>query len=141
MCSSPATPKAARWLPTFHTLGGASFGFQAGADSAEVIMLAMTESGLNNLLSSSVKLGGDVSVAVGGASAGAGAATAGLSADILIYSAPGTLRRVLRPRAPVVSVRDSFNKAYYGKEVTPTHVLLARHAEESGVRPASGSGR
>jgi hypothetical protein len=38
--------KSGRWMgPTFHSMGGASFGFQAGADSAQVIALAMTERG------------------------------------------------------------------------------------------------
>src|SRR5262245_28154134 len=39
--------KGDKWLgPTFHTLGGASFGFQAGADSAEILLLAMTDRGM-----------------------------------------------------------------------------------------------
>jgi lipid-binding SYLF domain-containing protein len=118
-------PKTKRWLgPTFHGLGGASFGFQAGADSAEVIALAMTERGLNNLLNPSVKLGGDVSVAVGSASAGRGGATAGLSADILVYSRSKGLYGGFSVDGSVVSVKDSLNKAYYGKEVTPTDVLI-----------------
>jgi lipid-binding SYLF domain-containing protein len=117
--------KSGRWMgPTFHSMGGASFGFQAGADSAQVIALAMTERGLTKLLSPSVKLGGDVSVAVGGASAGAGAATAGLSADILVYSHSKGLYGGFSAEGSVVSVRDSLNKAYYGKEVSPSDVLL-----------------
>src|SRR5262245_1200135 len=36
--------KSGQWRgPAFHTLGGASFGFQAGADAAEVIIVALTE--------------------------------------------------------------------------------------------------
>ncbi len=133
-------PKTARWLgPTFHTLGGASFGFQAGADSAEVIMLAMTESGLTKLLSSSVKLGGDVSVAVGGASAGTGAATAGLSADILIYSRAKGLYGGFSAEGSVVSVRDSLNKAYYGKEVSPTDVLVRATPKNPKSEPLLGA--
>jgi lipid-binding SYLF domain-containing protein len=45
--------------PAFYTLGGASFGFQAGADVAEVIILAMTERGVTKLLSTQVKLGAE----------------------------------------------------------------------------------
>jgi lipid-binding SYLF domain-containing protein len=117
--------KAGRWLgPTFHSMGGASFGFQAGADAAEVVALAMTERGLTKLLSPSVTLGGDVSVAVGGASAGAGAATAGLSADILVYSRSKGLYGGFSAEGSVVRVRDSLNKAYYGKEVSPADVLV-----------------
>jgi SH3 domain-containing YSC84-like protein 1 len=58
--------KSGQWRgPAFHTLGGASFGFQAGADAAEVIILAMTERGVTKLLSPQVKLGADISVAAG----------------------------------------------------------------------------
>jgi lipid-binding SYLF domain-containing protein len=58
--------KAKQWRGlAFYTLGGASFGFQAGADAAEVIILAMTERGVTELLSPQVKLGADISVAAG----------------------------------------------------------------------------
>jgi SH3 domain-containing YSC84-like protein 1 len=89
--SGSARPGAARgattWRgPAFYTLGEASFGFQAGADAAEVMILAMTDRGLTKLLSASVKLGGDVSVAAGPIGGGVGAGTAGLSSDLIIYS-------------------------------------------------------
>ena len=79
--------KAGKWNgPAFYTLGGASFGFQAGADAAEVVILAMTERGVTKLLSPQVKLGADVSVAAGPVGGGAAAATAGLSADLISFS-------------------------------------------------------
>jgi lipid-binding SYLF domain-containing protein len=132
--------KTGRWLgPTFHTLGGASFGFQAGADAAEVIALAMTERGLTKLLSSSVTLGGDVSVAVGPASASAGAATAGLSADILIYSRSKGLYGGFSAEGSVVTVRDSLNKAYYGKEVSPTDILVRGTPKNPKADPLLGA--
>jgi lipid-binding SYLF domain-containing protein len=61
---------------------------------------------------------------VGGASAGAGAATAGLSADILVYSRSKGLYGGFSAEGSVVRVRDSLNKAYYGKEVSPADVLV-----------------
>src|SRR5262249_20401640 len=63
--------KTAQWHgPAFYTLGGANFGFQAGVDVAEVIILAMTERGVTKLLSPQVKLGADISVAAGPVGAG-----------------------------------------------------------------------
>jgi SH3 domain-containing YSC84-like protein 1 len=132
--------KTGKWLgPTFHTLGGASFGFQAGADSAEVVMLAMTERGLTQLLNSSVKLGGDVSVAAGPIGAGVGGATAGLSADLLIYSRAKGLYGGFSVDGAVVSVRDSLNKAYYGKEVNTTDVLVRGTAKNPKADPLLGA--
>src|SRR5262245_24485910 len=110
--------------PAFYTLGGASFGFQAGADAAEVIILAMTERGVTKLLSPQVKLGGDISVAAGPVGAGAQAATAGLSADLLSYSMSKGLYGGFSVDGSVAGVRTSLNNAFYGKEVTPTDILI-----------------
>jgi SH3 domain-containing YSC84-like protein 1 len=110
--------------PAFYTLGGASFGFQAGADVAEVIILAMTERGVTKLLSPQVKLGADVSVTAGPVGAGAAAATAGLSADLVSYSMSKGLYGGFSVDGSVAGVRSSLNKAYYGKEVTPTEILI-----------------
>jgi SH3 domain-containing YSC84-like protein 1 len=116
---------AAGWHgPTFHTLGGASFGFQAGADAAEVIILTMTERGVTKLLSPQVKLGGDISVTAGPVGAGAAAASAGLSADLISYSMAKGLYGGFSVDGSVVGVRTALNQAYYGKAVSPTDVLL-----------------
>ncbi len=56
-----------KWVgPGFYTLATASIGFQAGLAASEVVTLVMTEKGLNSLLATSVKLGGDASIAAGG---------------------------------------------------------------------------
>ncbi len=44
--------------PAFYTIGGASFGLQIGGEASEVILLMMTERGVNALMGNSVKLGG-----------------------------------------------------------------------------------
>jgi len=117
--------KSGQWRgPAFHTLGGASFGFQAGADAAEVIIVALTERGVTKLLSPQVKLGADVSVAAGPVGAGAAAATAGLSADLVSYSVSKGLYGGFSVDGAVVGVRTALNRAYFGKAVTPTDILI-----------------
>jgi SH3 domain-containing YSC84-like protein 1 len=117
--------KSGQWRgPAFHTLGGASFGFQAGADAAEVIILAMTERGVTKLLSPQVKLGADISVAAGPVGAGAAAATAGLSADLVSYSVAKGLYGGFSVDGAVVGVRTALNQAYFGKAVTPADILI-----------------
>ena len=114
-----------RWNgPTFHTLGGASFGFQAGADAAEVIILAMTERGVTRLLGPQVKLGGDISVAAGPAGGGASAGTAGLSADLVSFSMAKGLNGGFSVDGSVVGVRTSLNEAFYGKPVSPADIAI-----------------
>jgi lipid-binding SYLF domain-containing protein len=117
--------KAGQWRgPSFHTLGGASFGFQVGADAAEVIILAMTERGVTKLLTPQVKLGGDVSVAAGPVGGGAAAGTAGLSADLISYSIAKGLYGGFSVEGSVVGVRTSLNQAFYGKPASPTDILI-----------------
>ena len=74
-----------KWTnPAFYTMGSVSFGFQIGGQASEVILLAMTDRGVTTMLQSSVKLGADVGIAAGPVGAGAQAATANISADILV---------------------------------------------------------
>jgi len=64
--------------PAFCTVGGMSFGLLAGAEAAELVIVVRTERGVTRLLSSSAKLGGDLSAAAG--PVGAGVGVAGLTA-------------------------------------------------------------
>ncbi len=116
-----------RWSdPAFYTLGELSFGLQAGGQSSQVVLVALTDRGLNALLSHSAKLGADASVAIGPVGAGAEAATQNLSADIISYSRAKGLFAGISVEGAVVAVRDSLNDAYYGRHVTPTDILV-RH--------------
>jgi lipid-binding SYLF domain-containing protein len=129
--------KAGKWNgPAFYTLGGASFGFQAGADAAEVVILAMTDRGVSKLLSPQVKLGADVSVAVGPVGGGAAAATAGLSADLISFSMAKGLYGGFSVDGSVAGVRAALNEAYYGKPVTPADILIkgaVKNAHANGL--------
>jgi lipid-binding SYLF domain-containing protein len=116
---------AGKWNgPAFYTMGEASFGLQAGGDASEVILLAMTERGVSAMLSTSAKLGADASVAAGPVGAGATAATANLSADILTFSRAKGLYGGVSVEGAVVATRGALNTAYYGKEVSPTDILV-----------------
>lgn len=121
--------------PAFYTIGEASFGFQIGGDASEVIFLAMTERGVTALLSSSVKLGADVGVAVGPVGVGADASTANLSVDIITFSRSKGLYGGVSLEGAIVGVRDGLNKAYYGKSVTPTDILISRTVKNDQAIP------
>ena len=127
-------PKTGGWNgPAFYTVGEVSFGLQAGGKDSQVIMLAMTERGVNALLSASFKLGGDVGVAAGPVGGGASAATANLSADIITYSLSKGLYGGFSLEGAVVAVRNSWNEAYYRKPgVTPTDILIRRDVNNPG---------
>lgn len=112
--------------PAFYTLGQASFGFQAGADAAEAVVVALTERGVQALLSTSAKLGANASVAVGPVGVGAEAATANLSADLVSYTRNKGLYAGVSLEGAIVGARDEWNRSYYGKAVTPADILNER---------------
>ncbi len=117
--------KAGMWTgPAFYTIGGASFGLQIGGQAAEVGMLAITDRGVKALLSNSVKLGADIGIAAGPIGAGASAATANLSADILSFSRAKGLYGGISLDGAVVAVRGDWNEAYYGKWLDPIDILI-----------------
>jgi SH3 domain-containing YSC84-like protein 1 len=119
--------QAKQWSgPAFYTIGSVSFGLQIGGEASEVILLAMTERGVSAMLGSTVKLGADASVAVGPVGAGASAATAALSADIIAFSRAKGLYGGISVDGAVVAVRGDWNRAYYGKEVSPSDILVHR---------------
>lgn len=122
-------PKTGRWSePAFYGMGQFSFGFQAGVDMSEVVLVALTERGVSALLSPSAKLGADASVAAGPIGFGAEAATENLSGDIVSYARAKGLYGGVSLEGAVITPRDGLNTAYYGKAVTPSDVLIMRTA-------------
>jgi len=113
--------KANVWRgPSFATAGSVSWGLQAGASSAEVVMMAMTDKGKNALLSNKFQAGVDASVSAGPVGAGAQAATT----DIVQFARSKGLFGGLSLEGSVIDVRDSLNQAYYGKPVSPVDILI-----------------
>jgi lipid-binding SYLF domain-containing protein len=120
---------AQQWSgPAFYTIGGASIGFQIGANASEVILLAMTDRGVSSLLESSFKLGADVGVAVGPVGMGAAASTANLSGDIISFSRSKGLYAGLSLDGAIVKTRGDMNNAYYKGIATPVDILIRRSA-------------
>ena len=121
--------------PAFYTIGEVSFGFQAGADASEVALLALTDRGVNALLSASVKLGADASVAAGPVGVGVRAATANISADIVSFSRSKGLYGGVSVDGAVVATRGALNAAYYGKDVSTRDILILGTASNPQAAP------
>ena len=119
--------RAETWAgPAFYTIGEVSFGLQAGGEASEIILLALTERGVNAFLNISAKLGADANIALGPIGRGASASTQNLSADIVSYARSKGLYGGVSVQGAIVSVRDSLNNAYYGQPVSPTDILVRR---------------
>jgi lipid-binding SYLF domain-containing protein len=120
-------PENNTWIgPAFYALGEASVGLQAGADTSEVVLVALTDRGVTALLTDSAKLGVSASVAVGPVGAGWEAATANLSADLVSYSRHQGLYAGVSIEGAGVFPQAGLNQAYYGTPVTPLQILIHR---------------
>lgn len=109
-----------RWSqPAFLRVGSVSFGFQAGGDVSQIILLVMTRRGKEQLLSTNVKLGADLSVAAGATGVGGKVQ----SADIIAYSQSKGLYGSVSVEGAVLKIHHKWNRAYYGRAVTPLDII------------------
>jgi len=118
--------------PAFYTLGGLSFGLQAGGSSSEIIITIMTERGLNAVLDREVTLGGDAGVAIGELGKGVNASTAiGLKSDMYAFARSQGLYLGASLEGSVIAPRHTWNRRMYGANVTPRNILIDRSASSN----------
>jgi lipid-binding SYLF domain-containing protein len=118
-----------RWTgPAFYNVGAASVGFQAGIAVSETVTLVMTERGMNSLLATSVKLGGDASVAAGPIGAGA---NSDVTTDFVAFSRSKGVYGGLNLEGSVIDVADNWNRAYYGMAALPPDILVRGSAHNA----------
>ena len=119
--------------PAFYDLATASVGFQAGVEVSEVIIVVMTEKGLNSLLSTSFKIGGDASIAAGPVGAGA---TSTVTADLISFSRAKGVYGGVNLDGTVVYSNVKWNDAYYGgNNILPPDIIIRRTARSPRAAP------
>jgi len=110
--------------PAFYNLATASVGFQAGLDVSEAIIVVMTDKGMNSLLSSSFKLGGDASIAAGPVGA---SARSTVTADLITFTRAKGIYGGLNLDGTVVSTNIPWNDTYYARtNLLPPDILMRR---------------
>ncbi|MDQ2777676.1 MAG: lipid-binding SYLF domain-containing protein [Acidobacteriota bacterium] len=98
---------------------GGKFGFLIGGAETDVIMLVMSKSGMEHLLSNKFKMGGEASAAAGPIGRDASAMTdAELHAEILTYSRQRGLYGGLDLAGSAVTEDDTANKELYGRDIS-----------------------
>jgi SH3 domain-containing YSC84-like protein 1 len=108
--------------PAFYTLGSLSLGLQVGADASELVLMIMTERGLNAMLSTELKIGADISVAAGPIGRNAKAQTA----DLLAFGRAKGIFGGVSLEGAVLAPRNQWNRIYYGAPVSPLDILIHR---------------
>jgi lipid-binding SYLF domain-containing protein len=113
--------------PTMMALEGGSFGLQLGGQATDFVLLLMTPRSAQNILTSKVKLGGDISAAAGPVGRNASAETdVTLRAEILSYSrARGLFAGISLAGSTLRADRDA-NKKLYGKPITAQQIVFER---------------
>ena len=118
--------------PAFYSMGGISIGFLAGGQAAEVMLLINSGKALDSMLTTKVKLGAGVSIAVGPKGGGTGGA---INADIVSYSKAKGAFASMALDGQVIDVRESLNAAYYGKAASPVDILIKKSVSNPGAAP------
>jgi lipid-binding SYLF domain-containing protein len=117
-----------RWSPpVFMQLAKGSWGFQAGAEQVDVVLLVMNEQGVQKLLQNKVNLGADASIAAGPLGRQGHIGTdAALTAEILAYSRAQGLFAGINLSGGVLRPDDDANTAAYGNGASPRTILASR---------------
>lgn len=100
--------------PSFISLGGGSFGLQAGAESTDIVLVFKTKRSVDRIYRGKLKLGADVSVAAGPWGRSTSASTdLKLSSEIFSYSRSRGLFGGVALDGSVLSMDKQANAAYY----------------------------
>src|SRR4051794_16765358 len=115
--------------PVFMQLAKGSWGFQAGAEQVDLVLLVMNESGVQKLLRNKVNLGADASVAAGPMGRRGGVSTdAVVTAEILSYSRSKGLFAGIDLSGGILRPDEDANVDVYGKGSMPSAILATPQA-------------
>jgi len=110
--------------PVFVRLEGGSFGWQIGGQSTDLILVAMNQHGLQDMLKSKFKIGGDAAASAGPVGRNAQAGTDWkLNAEFLTYSRSKGLFAGLDLDGTVLSQNGDDTRTEYGADVPFEQVL------------------
>lgn len=126
--------------PAFYTLGAASFGLQIGGEEQEVVLLIMNDAALDAIIRAEVKLGADLSVAVGPVGAGIeGSTTTAVGGDIVAYSRSQGLFAGVSVEGAVIHEREGFAQEYYGTSASVNQIVIERTVSNGGADQLRGT--
>src|SRR3954464_1561044 len=135
VCRSGKTFTGPWGAPAMYALEGGSFGLQLGGESTDVVLLVMNNRGVEALLSSKVKLGGNASAAAGPKGRNLEASTdASMRAEILSYSRSRGLFAGVSLEGTSLRPDDDATAQIYGRKLTARAIVTGT----SVVVPASG---
>lgn len=111
--------------PSMMALEAGSFGFQLGGQATDFVLLVMNQRGASSILTSQVKLGGDLAAAAGPKGRNAAASTdVTLRAEILSYSRSRGLFAGISLEGSTLRPDNDGNERLYGKGTTAQQIVI-----------------
>lgn len=126
-----------RWsAPAFVQMAGGSFGFQIGGQATDLVLIAVNQRGMQDLLKSKFKIGGDASAAAGPVGrAGQAATDWKMNAELLSYSRNKGLFAGIDLDGTSVTQNLEDTSTYYGTPRTFESILKGDVAVPQGAVP------
>jgi lipid-binding SYLF domain-containing protein len=110
--------------PAMYALEGGSVGFQIGGEATDFVILVMNNRGVESLLHSKVKLGGDASVAAGPKGRTASAETdAYMRAEMLSYSRSRGVFAGVSLEGTTLRPDEDANRRLYGNDASAAKII------------------
>jgi len=133
VCRTGKEYKGPWGVPAMYRLEGASFGFQIGGAATDFLLLVVNPSGVESLLKSKVKLGGDATAAAGPKGRSTQAATDVLmTAEILTYSRAKGVFAGVSLEGSTLREDSGANEDLYDAKVSAKEIIL-----EGKVKPST----
>jgi lipid-binding SYLF domain-containing protein len=122
--------------PVFIRMAGGSFGFQIGGQSTDLVLVAVNDKGLQDLLKNKFKIGGDASAAAGPVGrAGQASTDWKMNAELLSYSRNKGLFAGIDLDGTSVSQNKEDTELYYGAPEHFETVLKGEVEVPPGAEP------
>lgn len=120
------TPEREWSNPAFITLTGGSFGFQAGVQSTDVILVFKNRRSVDDMVNGTITLGADAAIAAGPVGRRGEAATdSHLKAEIYSYSRSKGLFAGVSLEGAALRIDNNANADYYGREDLDTATIFS----------------
>ncbi|HTH52444.1 MAG TPA: lipid-binding SYLF domain-containing protein [Edaphobacter sp.] len=122
--------------PVFVQLAGGSFGFQIGGQATDLIIVAMNQQGLQDMLKNKFKIGADAAASAGPVGRNAQAGTDWkMNAELLTYSRSKGLFAGIDLDGTVLSQNEDDTRVVYGNAIPFETILKGNQVTPEEARP------
>jgi lipid-binding SYLF domain-containing protein len=113
--------------PVFMQITGASFGFQIGGQSTDLVLVGTNHKAMDDMLKEKVKLGGDIAASAGPVGRNSQASISALAnAEFLTYSRSKGLFAGLDLTGDYINQNKDDTEAFYGKDIHYAEILSGK---------------